>query len=50
MPRVDKLEAAVKKTENSAIKDLDPKAKSHLSTTFRVNPNEEKEIWPEELA
>ena len=46
--QVDKLEAAVRKLK-TALKDLDPKSKSHLSTTFRVNPNEEKEIWPEEL-
>jgi hypothetical protein len=46
--QIDKLEAAVKKL-NLAIKDLDPKAKSYFSTTFRVNENEEKEIWPDEL-
>ena len=46
--QIDKLEAAVKKLK-IAIKDLDPKAKSYFSTTFRVNENEEKEIWPNEL-
>jgi len=46
--QVDKLEAAVKKLK-IAIKDLDPKAKSYFSTTFRVNENEEKEIWPDKL-
>ena len=46
--QIDKLEAAVKKLK-LAIIDLDPKAKSYFSTTFRVNENEEKEIWPNEL-
>jgi len=46
--QIDKLEAAVKKLK-IAIKDLDPNAKSYFSTTFRVNENEEKEIWPDKL-
>ena len=46
--QIDKLEAAVKKLK-TAIENLDPTARSYFSTTFRVNPNEENEIWPNEL-
>ena len=46
--QIDKLEAAVKKLK-IAIENLDPTARSYFSTTFRVNENEEKEIWPNEL-
>ena len=46
--QIDKLETAVKKLK-LAIKDLDPTARSYFSATFRVNPKEENEIWPNEL-
>ena len=46
--QIDKLETAVKKLK-IAIENPDPKTKSYFSITFRVNPNEEKEIWPDEL-
>ena len=46
--QIDKLEAAVKKLK-IAIENLDPTARSYFSTTFRVNENEEKEIWPDKL-